>query len=86
MAGGEAELQLDEAFGRIEESILPALSTMLDALLEAAALARPGHDCEVFAGELRRLGHRLEALTRQVEAVSPVERIDPACYRTASAA
>lgn len=86
MPEGEAKRQLDEAFERIEESILPSLSMMLDSLLEAAALARPGHDAEVFAAELRTLGLQLEALTRQIEAVSPAERIDPAPYRAASAA
>jgi hypothetical protein len=86
MPDGEAKRQLDEAFERIEESILPSLSVMLDTLLEAATLARPGHDSEVFAAELRTLGFQLEALTRQIEAVSPAERIDPANYRAASAA
>ena len=86
MADGEAKLQLDEAFERIEESILPSLSMMLDTLLEAATLARPGHDGEAFAAELRTLGYQLEALTRQIEAASPAERIDAAAYRAASAA
>lgn len=86
MPDGEAKRQLDEAFERIEESILPSLSMMLDTLLEAATLARPGHDGEAFAAELRTLGLQLEALTRQIEAVSPAGRIDPAGYRAASAA
>jgi hypothetical protein len=86
MPEGEAKRQLDEAFERIEESILPSLSMMLDTLLEAATLARPGHDAEVFAAELRTLGLQLEDLTRQIEAVSPAEWIDPADYRPASAA
>jgi hypothetical protein len=86
MPDGDAKQQLDEAFERIEESILPSLSMMLDTLLEAATLARPGHDGDVFAAELRTLGLQLEELTRQVEAVSPAQRIDPADYRAASAA
>lgn len=86
MPDRESQRQLDEAFEPIEESILPSLSMMLDTLLEAATLARPGHDGEAFAAELRTLGFQLEALTRQIEAVSPVERIDPADYRAASAA
>ena len=85
MPDGEAQRQLDEAFERIEETILPSLSLMLDTLLDAAALARPGHDAEVFAAELRTLGFQLEELTRQVEAASPA-RIDPADYRATSAA
>jgi hypothetical protein len=86
MLDRDAQRQLDEAFERIEESILPSLSMMLDTLLDAATLARPGHDGEAFAAELRTLGFQLEALTRQVEAVSPAEWIGPADYRAASAA
>jgi hypothetical protein len=82
MPDREALRQLDEAFERIEETILPSLSMMLDALLEAAALARPGHDGEIFAAELRTLGLQLESLTRQIESVSPA-RIAPARYRAA---
>jgi hypothetical protein len=86
MPDGEAKRQLDEAFERIEESILPSLSTMLDTLLEAATLARPGHGGEAFAAELRTLGYQLEALTRQIEAVSPARALGAADYRSASAA
>jgi hypothetical protein len=80
----ETQRQLDEAFERIEETILPSLSLMLDAMLDAAALARPGHDGEVFAAELRTLGFQLDELTRQVEAASPARVAED--YRTASAA
>ena len=65
----EQQARLDEAFERIEETILPSLSMMLDTLLEAAALARPGHDAEIYAAELRTIGCELEALTRAVEAL-----------------
>ena len=85
MPDGDSQRQLDEAFERIEETILPSLSLMFDTLLDAAALARPGHDGEAFAAELRTLGCQLEALTREVEAVSPA-RGDGEDYRVASAA
>lgn len=85
MPDAEAKRQLDEAFERIEETILPSLSLMLDTLLEAAALARPGKDGEAFAAELRTLGLQLEDLTLQIEAVSPA-RLDLPAYRPASAA
>lgn len=85
MPDRDAQRQLDEAFERIEETILPSLSMMLDTLLDAAALARPGHDGEVFAAELRTLGLQLEDLTRQVEAASPA-RLAADDYRSASAA
>jgi hypothetical protein len=84
MPDGDAQSQLDEAFERIEETILPSLSMMLDTLIEAASLARPGHDGEVFAAELRTLGFELEELTRQVEAASPA-RIDAETYRATAA-
>ena len=69
MAQAHARPGLDEAFDRIEETILPSLSMVLDTLLEAAALARPGHDAEVYAAELRTIGCELESLTREVEAL-----------------
>jgi hypothetical protein len=72
---------LDEAFDRIEETILPSISLMLDTLLDAAALARPGLDGEAYAAELRTIALQLEALTRQVEAISPA-RLDPQDYRS----
>ena len=58
---------LDAAFEAIEETILPSLSTMLDTLLEAAAMARPGLDAGAYAAELKTLGCELESLRRQVE-------------------
>ena len=76
---------LDEAFERIEETILPSISMMLDTLLDAATLARPGVDSSVYAAELRTVALQLEALTRQVEAISPAH-IDPQEYRASSAA
>ena len=76
---------LEQAFERIEETILPSISMMLDTLLEAAALARPGVDAEHYAAELRTIALQLEALTQQVEAISP-SHIDPRDYRASSAA
>jgi hypothetical protein len=75
---------LDEAFERIEETILPSLSIMLDSLIDAASLARPGVDAEAYAAELREMALQLEALTRQVEAIS-LPAIDPQEDRAASA-
>ncbi|MFL6861951.1 MAG: hypothetical protein ACJ8DZ_03015 [Allosphingosinicella sp.] len=69
MAEPQPAQDLDEAFERIEETILPSLSMVIDSLIEAASLARPGHDAEVYAAELRTLGCELEALTRAVEAL-----------------
>jgi hypothetical protein len=85
MGAADQKHGLDEAFERIEETILPSISMMLDALLEASSLARPGIDSEIYAAELRTIGLQLEALTRQVEAMSPAH-VDPKDYRSASAA
>ena len=76
---------LDEDFERIEETILPSISMMLDTLLDAATLARPGVDAAVYQAELRAVALQLEALTKQIEAISPAH-IDPQEYRSSSAA
>jgi hypothetical protein len=73
---------LDEAFDRIEETILPALSTMLDMLLETASLARAGTDAELHAQQLRGLALELDFVARQVEALSAPEGRDEV-YRAA---
>lgn len=78
----ERQQGLDLAFERIEETILPSISMMLDTLLDAAALGKPGIDCEIYAAELRTVALQLEELTRQVEAISPVH-IDAREYRAA---
>src|SRR3569833_3175855 len=70
MSSGARQHTLDEAFERIEESILPSLSLVLDSLLDAAALARPGVDAEIYAAELRTIGAELESLPRQLEAMT----------------
>jgi hypothetical protein len=76
---------LDEAFERIEETILPSISMMLDTLLEAATLGQPGIDAEIYATELRTIALQLEALTKQIEAISPAH-LDARDYRISSAA
>jgi hypothetical protein len=85
MSSAERQHVLDEAFERIEESILPSLSLILDSLLDAAALARPGTDAEIFAAELRTIGAELESLTRQVEALSAQQARPKRRQRSAAA-
>ena len=85
MSSADRQLALDEAFERIEESILPSLSLVLDSLLDAAALARPGADAEIFAPELRTIGAELESLTRQIEAMT-AERARPRPRQRSAAA
>jgi hypothetical protein len=69
---------LDAAFEAIEETILPSLSAMLDTLLDAAALARPGFDAAGYAAELKTLGCALESLRRQVEDAAAAREDDQA--------
>ena len=79
----QQQARLDEAFERIEETILPCIAMMLDTLLDASAnLAEI--DPKVLAAELRTLAAELEALTRAVERNSPVH-VEPGEYRVASA-
>ena len=81
----ESLLQRDglvNAFDRIEETILPSLTMMLDTLLDASSLAQPGVDADSYAAELRTLALQLESVTRQVEALSPAD-ISPLAYRAA---
>ncbi len=84
MSSADRQQVLDEAFERIEESILPSLSFILDSLLDAAALARPGADAEIFAAELRTIGAELESLTRQVEVLSAERARSPRRQRAAA--
>lgn len=85
MAPSEQRQSLEEAFDRIEETILPSITMMLDTLIDAAALARPGADGEAFAAELRTLALQLEELTREIEAISPA-RLSAHQYSVASVA
>jgi hypothetical protein len=63
--------RIDEAFGRIEDVILPNVSMMLEALLDAAQLASTGSGQAACAAELKAVACQLDALTRQVEAIAP---------------
>jgi hypothetical protein len=57
--------RLDDAFERIEETILPCLSMLLEAMLDAAAgVAKT--DPDVIAAELRMLASEVEQLTTAV--------------------
>ena len=77
--------ELEAAFDRIEETILPSISMMLDTLLDAAMRGETGIDVEIYSAELRTIALQLEALTQQVEALSPAH-VDPQGYRVGSAA
>ncbi len=63
--------QIDRAFDRIEETILPGIGMLLDTLLDAAERRETAITPAVYAAELRTLALQVEALTREIEAVSP---------------
>jgi hypothetical protein len=61
-AGEEAVLrELDAAFDRIEQTVLPTIAAMLDAVIDSAAGARPGIDAEAYAEALRKLAEEVAA-------------------------
>jgi hypothetical protein len=87
MAGADVETKLGQALDRVDDSILPSLSMMLDSLLDAASLARPGADADAYAIEIRTLAAELDKVAQQIEAVSPGRRAAAAVtYRAVCAA
>ena len=78
----QQQARLDEAFERIEETILPCISMMLDTLLDASANFAE-IDPKVLIAELQTLAAELEQLTRAVERNSPAH-LEPGEYRIAN--
>ena len=84
MRHAEAQARLNDAFERIEETILPCITMMLETLIEASE-AIPGDDRRFLAAELETLAAELEALTKAVEDSSPAH-VQPGEYRARGAA
>lgn len=80
----EQQARLDDAFNRIEETILPCIAMMLDTLLDASANMSE-LDPKALAAELQTLAAELEELTRAVERSSP-NNLGPGVYRVAASA
>lgn len=79
----DQQRKLEDAFERIEGTILPCIAMMLDTLLDASAnLANV--DPKVLAAELQTLAAELEELTRAVERSSPAQ-FEPGVYQTVTA-
>jgi hypothetical protein len=78
------QARLDEAFERIEETILPCISMMLDTLIDVSE-AVPADDRRFLAAELKTLAAELEELTRAVERSSPAQ-LQPGEYKARGAA
>ncbi len=83
MAIAEQQARLEEAFDRIEETILPCIAMMLESLLDASEEVGK-IDPKALAAELKILAAELEELTRAVERSSPVH-LEPGEYKTAAA-
>ncbi len=83
MTRDEQQARLDEAFERIETTILPCIAMMLDTLLDASANLAES-DPKALAAELQILAAELEELTQAVERSSP-SQLKPGEYRTAVA-
>ena len=80
----QQQARLEEAFERIEETILPCIAMMLETLLDASAGAAESNP-KALAAELRTLAAELEELTQAVERSSPVH-VEPGEYRAGGAA
>lgn len=82
MATADPQARLEEAFDRIEETILPCIAMMLETLLDASAELGTTSP-KALAAELQTLAAELEELTRTVERSSPVH-VEPGEYKTAA--
>jgi len=80
----EKQARLDEAFERIEETILPCIAMMLETLIEASEHVVEG-ERRFLVGELKTLAAELEELTRTVELSSPAH-LEPGEYKARGAA
>jgi hypothetical protein len=80
----QQQARLEDAFERIEETILPCIAMMLETLLDASAGIGESNP-KALAAELRTLAAELEELTQAVERSSPVH-VEPGEYKANTAA
>ena len=78
------QARLEEAFERIEETILPCISMMLDTLIDASESV-PSDDRRFLAAELKTLAAELEELTQLIERSSPAQ-LEPGEYKARGSA
>ncbi len=83
MATADQQARLEEAFERIEETILPCIAMMLETLLDASESMAETNP-KALAAELQTLAAELEELTRSIERSSPAH-LEPGAYRTSAA-
>ena len=84
MDADQQQARLEDAFERIEETILPCIAMMLETLLDASAGIGESNP-KALAAELRTLAAELEELTQAVERSSPVH-VEPGEYKANTAA
>lgn len=84
MAQPDQQARLEEAFERIEETILPCIAMMLETLIDASQSVAE-NERRFLAAELKTLAAELEELTQAVERSSPVH-VEPGEYRARGAA
>jgi hypothetical protein len=80
----QQQARLEDAFERIEETILPCIAMMLETLLDASASAAETNP-KALAAELQILAAELDQLTQAVERSSPVH-VEPGEYKANTAA
>lgn len=73
--------QFTGALERIDQTVLPNLSRLLDGVLESAALARPGVDALHYADALRHSAAQVSQLTALVGAVAQRPALHGDSYR-----
>ena len=79
MPSADQQKRLEEAFDKIEETILPCIAMMLESLIDASASVAEG-ERRFLVGELQTLAAELEELTRAVERSSP-SHVEPGEYK-----
>ena len=84
MGNGDQQTRLEEAFERIEETILPCIAMMLDTLIDASESVAE-NERRFLAAELNTLAAELEELTKAVERSSPAH-VEPGEYKTRNVA
>jgi hypothetical protein len=80
----EQQAGLEEAFERIEETILPCIAMMLETLIDASESVAE-NERRFLAAELKTLAAELEELTKVVEKSSPMH-LEPGEYKTRNVA
>jgi hypothetical protein len=84
MPKADQQARLEEAFERIEETILPCIAMMLETLIDASESVAEG-ERRILVGELKTQAAELETLTKAVERSSPAH-VEPGEYKTRNVA